>query len=410
LIYPYYAINNPISKNNIIMINILLIAIATVFLCQGLVLFIQVVSSFIPARRVADDGRRPSVAIIMPAHNEEEVISQTLQIVIPQLLPGDRLLVVADNCQDRTAELARAAGAEVVVREDLQNRGKGYALDYGVRCLEATPPEVVVIIDADCFVTPNLLDKLAKDCLFYQRPVQALYLMQNSSARPGLKSKIAEFAWVVKNQVRPLGFLRLGLPCQLMGTGMAFPWDLMVTAQLATSHIVEDMKMGLDFAKIGKPPLFCPDALVTSFFPNTEAGTKSQRTRWEHGHLALVLNESPKLLLAGIFKRDLQLFALAADLCVPPLALLIIMMLAVLIVNALWCAFSLNYAPLLLSVLSLAICLASVVLAWTGFARHILSWYDLAFSWLYIVKKIPLYIQFCFNKQLEWVKTKRDES
>lgn len=392
------------------MINILLIAIATVFLCQGLVLFIQVVSSFIPARRVADDGRRPSVAIIMPAHNEEEVISQTLQIVIPQLLPGDRLLVVADNCQDRTAELARAAGAEVVEREDLQNRGKGYALDYGVRCLEATPPEVVVIIDADCFVTPNLLDKLAKDCLFHQRPVQALYLMQNSSARPGLKSKIAEFAWVVKNQVRPLGFLRLGLPCQLMGTGMAFPWDLMVTAQLATSHIVEDMKMGLDFAKIGKPPLFCPDALVTSFFPNTEAGTKSQRTRWEHGHLALVLNESPKLLLAGIFKRDLQLFALAADLCVPPLALLIIMMLAVLIVNALWYAFSLNYAPLLLSVLSLAICLASVVLAWTGFARHILSWYDLAFSWLYIVKKIPLYIQFCFNKQLEWVKTKRDES
>jgi hypothetical protein len=59
-----------------------------------------------------------------------------------------------------------------------------------------------------------------------------------------LKSKVSEFAWCVKNLVRPLGYSNLGCPCQLMGTGMAFKWSTLSKADLANGNIVEDMKLG----------------------------------------------------------------------------------------------------------------------------------------------------------------------
>src|SRR5262249_28274109 len=141
----------------------------------------------------------------------------------PQLAPGDRVLVVADNCADDTAAVAAAAGAEVVQRRDPMCRGKGYALDFGVRHLAQDPPDVVIVVDADCAVAPGALARLASECSAGGRPVQALYLM-HAPPGAGLRTRIAAFAWIVKNKVRPLGGQRAGWPCLLMGTGMAFGW------------------------------------------------------------------------------------------------------------------------------------------------------------------------------------------
>ena len=93
---------------------------------------------------------RSRLAVLVPAHDEGAVLLQTIADIQMQLRPGDRLLVVADNCADDTAGIARAAGAEVVERHDPDKRGKGYALDFGIRHLALDPPEVVIIIDADC--------------------------------------------------------------------------------------------------------------------------------------------------------------------------------------------------------------------------------------------------------------------
>ena len=79
-----------------------------------------------------------------------------------QLEPGDRLLVVADNCTDHTAAVARAAGAEVLERRDAERRGKGYALAAGVDTLRAGPPDVVVIVDADCRPAAGAIDRLVR--------------------------------------------------------------------------------------------------------------------------------------------------------------------------------------------------------------------------------------------------------
>ena len=91
------------------------------------------------------------------------------------MLEGDRLLVVADNCSDDTAALARTAGAEVVERSNAQQRGKGYALDFGVRHLASAAPDVMIIVDADCQVGEGSIERLANCCIDSGRPTQALY-------------------------------------------------------------------------------------------------------------------------------------------------------------------------------------------------------------------------------------------
>lgn len=164
----------------------------------------------------------PRWAFLFLHINEVAVVAATLGSIFSQHGEGDRRLVVADNCSDETAAIARKCGAEAVERTDLEYRGKGYALDFGVQRMQDDPLEVVIIIDADCQVHPGTIDRLAHFCVDTSCPVQALDLMLSPEGA-GLKTRIAELAWVVKNQVRPLGYHRLGLPCQLMGTGMAFP-------------------------------------------------------------------------------------------------------------------------------------------------------------------------------------------
>ena len=146
--------------------------------------------------------RRPRIAGLIPAHDEAAVIVDTLAALKPQLVNGDRLLVVADNCSDDTAALARSAGAEAVERFHATLRGKGFALAFGVRYLEVTPPEVLLIVDADCRVEAGAVERLARLCAETSRPVQALYLMRAPSGA-SLKMRVAEFAWRGKNWVRP---------------------------------------------------------------------------------------------------------------------------------------------------------------------------------------------------------------
>jgi len=135
-----------------------------------------------------------------------------------QLRDGDRLVVVADNCSDRTGEIAEATGAEVVYRSDLTQRGKSFALDFGLRHLEMDPPDIVIIIDADCGLSEGVLDQLAVVSAALDRPVQASYEMDLPGGTVPRSMRVAAFAWRIRNFVRPLGLQKLGLSCQLMGT------------------------------------------------------------------------------------------------------------------------------------------------------------------------------------------------
>jgi cellulose synthase/poly-beta-1,6-N-acetylglucosamine synthase-like glycosyltransferase len=394
----------------ITLLNWLFCGLLAVIVLPVLILFIQILLACLPVRaRAAAQGARPRVAVLVPAHNESTVIDATLRTLRPQLLPGDRLLVVADNCSDNTAALARLAGAEVVERRSVDQRGKGYALDFGVRHLADAAPDVLIIVDADCQVSEGFVERLAICCIDSQRPVQSLNLMR-APAGSGLKVQLAEFAWCVKNRARPQGWARLGLPCQLMGTGMAFAWRDLPLIDLASGHIVEDLKMGLDFCRSGKPPLFCPDALVTSYFPRSEEGLTTQRTRWEHGHLGVILGDTPKLFAESVGKRNGNLLAMTLDLLVPPLALLTLALVAAFGLS--WLIFLLTgaLAPALIATAGVMILGTTVLLAWSQFGREIISFSTLMYAPFYALKKIPLYVGFLFKRQVEWVRSKRDES
>ncbi len=351
---------------------------------------------------------RARLAVLMPAHNEATGIAPAIHSVLAQLQSGDRLLVVADNCSDDTAAVAAAAGAEVIQRHDMQRRGKGYALDFGVRHLGMDPPRIVVIVDADCLLAKDALAHLASACHQAGRPVQALYLM-NTPPGAGLKARLAEFAWVVRNLVRPLGYWRRGLPCQLMGTGMAFPWALIEKAPLATGHITEDLQLGLMMAGTGTPPLFCPSAQVSSSFPADATALAAQRTRWEHGHVGVIASLGPRLMLQALGRRDGQLLAMVLDLCVPPLASLALMLVAGLAAAATLLVLGGPVIPLMLAALGTLAFALGVLHAWRMFGRHIVSMVELLSVPLYVFNKLPIYARLLYSRQAEWVRTKRGD-
>jgi len=389
-------------------VEVVLVALALLLLVPVVVFSLQVLLS-LPAMRpqTFPAGRRPTVCVLVPAHDEAEVIATTLRSVRAQLAPGDRVLVVADNCSDDTARIARAEGAEVIERTDLSRRGKGYALDFGVCHLEQVPPEIVVIVDADCELHDGALDRLARRSAEQGCPVQALYLM-HSPQGARLKTRVGEFAWSVRNKLRPLGYHRLGLPCQLMGTGMAFPWPVIRGAALANGHIVEDLKLGLELARTGTPPLFCPDAVVTSVFPASTEGTRTQRTRWEHGHLSMIFSDGIGFLAAALARFQLRQVAMLLDLCVPPLALLVLLVSTLLAIDVAAYAVLELARPLGLALFACLVLGISVLLAWFACGRRILSLRDLSYAPFYALGKIPLYVRFLVGRQVEWVRSRRD--
>jgi cellulose synthase/poly-beta-1,6-N-acetylglucosamine synthase-like glycosyltransferase len=350
-----------------------------------------------------------AVAVLIPAHNEAQGILATLQDVQKQLRPMDRIVVVADNCSDDTAAVARAAGAEVIVRNDSIRTGKGYALDFGIRWLEGNPPDVVIVLDADCRLAANAVGALASAVMQSSKPAQACDLMLMNASGETVGSKVGEFAWRIKNQVRPGGLAVLKMPCQLAGTGMAFPWHLIQSAPLASGSLAEDLELGLKLAAAGDGALFCPAAVVWSTFAETEAGARSQRARWEQGHLQTIRELFWRTLVAGIRRRNIGAIALALDLSVPPLSFLGFLLLGSLMFSAFVAAVSIGSAPLLLSLAALVVFAVAIWLSWHAVGRDIIPAAHAGSLVLFALGKTGLYSRILFTKtDKRWVRTDRN--
>ncbi len=388
--------------------NVLLILGNLAVLVPVGVFAVEVAASLLPARRrSAALSARPTVALLVPAHDEAADIEATVSALRTQLSTGDRLLVVADNCSDDTARLAARAGAEVVVRVDPERRGKGFALDYGVRHLSAAPPDVVVIVDADCRLAPGALDHLAA-AASSGRPAQALYLM---SAPDGadIRLRVAELAFLVKNQVRAAGLQRLGFGCQLTGSGMAFPWSIISAANLGHASIVEDMQLGVDLALAGTPARFCPEARVDSDFPQTASAIATQRSRWEEGHLGMIggmLRLLPRAL------RNPGALVLILDVMVPPLTLLFLLCASAFVVTAiLTLALGLPSLALWLAFANCLLVAGASFFAWHAFGRRALPARAILGVLPYILGKLGFYRAFAGGKRSGgWIRTDRKRS
>lgn len=348
-----------------------------------------------------------AIAILIPAHNEAAVIAQTLQDLQPQLKPQDRIVVVADNCEDDTAAIVQGFGVTVLQRCDAVKRGKGYALDYGLQFLQAEPPAVVVIIDADCRVQAGAIAQLTVKAAATQCPVQAKYLMIRPEGA-ALKEAITVFAARVKNWVRLQGLLRLGLPSLLTGTGMAFPWAIIRSVEVANAHLVEDMKLGLDLLLAGHPPQFVPEAEVSGLLPQKQTAIHSQRTRWEHGRMQLTIAYVPRLLLAALQQRRLGLVLSALDLLIPPLSLFVVLWAVGMLGAIAWGG--LTHAWMAAGLLAGAgvLLIGAVGSSWLAFGQADLPLHQLFLIPLVILGRLPLYFKFLTEPQQGWVRTERD--
>lgn len=389
--------------------NAVLLAVTIAVAFPIAVLFVECLAALWPPRRTeppasATAGR---VAVLIPAHNEEAAIAETVRAIRSQVGPDDAVLVVADNCTDATAARARDAGAEVLERRDAEQRGKGYALAFGLRHLSARPPEIVVFIDADTRVEAGAIPALRGCAGETGRPAQAVNLL-DAPPDAGPTALISSFAFLVKNLVRPAGLARLGVPCLLLGTGMAIPWKLIDIDRLATGNIVEDMQLGIDLAIAGTPPVLCLDARVMGSLPSAGRAALVQRTRWEHGHLGTLLTQTPRLLWHGLTRARLRLLGMAIDLGVPPLALLCLMWSFVAGAAGLAAWRGLGLLPAIVSEASGGALLLSVFLAWVRHGRRHIPGTVLVLAPLYVLWKIPVYLAFLFRRQKSWVRTPRD--
>ncbi|MCA9528620.1 MAG: glycosyltransferase family 2 protein [Myxococcales bacterium] len=384
--------------------------VAVLLAVPSTVFFVECVASLFRPRapRFDPTAPRPSAAVLMPAHDEAAVLAETLRALAPELGEDDRVLVVADNCSDATAEIARAEGAGVTERTDAERRGKGYAIVHGVAHLAAAPPDVVVIVDADCRLSLGALDQLAREAAHTGRPTQAVYLFGTGS--DSALAAVSALALVVRNLVRPLGLHRLGLPCHLAGSGMAFPFGVLRDAPETGSFLAEDQLMGLQLAAAGRAPWFLPTAQVRSELPPDRGDALGQRRRWEHGFLTMLFRYGPASLARGIARRDRDLIATSLDLCVPPLALLVATLVALAVLGAALVGLGGSAAPLVVTAAALALVGVAVLLAWARHARAFVPFRTLVAAPFYVLWKIPLYLAFFLGRgQKTWQRTKRKE-
>jgi cellulose synthase/poly-beta-1,6-N-acetylglucosamine synthase-like glycosyltransferase len=355
-------------------------------------------------------GRPVEAVIIVPAHDEAAILRERLLTLKGAAHAQARILVIADNCTDSTAEIARELRIEVLERFDRGHRGKGFALGFARDHLRWNPPEQVLIIDADCVIDAASLEALIRYCADSGRPCQ-LTNLQRPLIDGSPTVQLSTFAFFIKNVIRQRAVQRLAGRAHLLGTGMAFPWSIFEQADLATADIVEDLKLGHDLARTGHPPLFVEDATVWSS-AETEAATLSQRSRWEGGSLRHARRLGPRMLLKSLVSGDIRGLWAAINVLIPPFALLLLLDFALLFLGAV-VAWVTGAEPWPVVVLGVSIVLAAVALsaAWLSGGSRFIRLRSLIHAPFYLAWKLPMYLRFArHGGPREWTRTSRSDA
>ena len=195
-----------------------------------------------------------------------------------------------------------------------------------------------------------------------------------------------------------------------MGTGMAFPWSLISSINLASPETVEDLKLGLDLTLAGSPPVFCPGCRCDQSISLVGEAAAIQRQRWEHGHMRMILKVAPRLICLALLRRNLSLLTLVLDLMVPPLTLLGLLTIATISIAG--TAFLLGFSPaaLIVSTCSLAALLTAVFISWLKFGQDVLPPNAVFALAHFILAKFGLYRRMMSRGgPKHWIRTDRDK-
>ena len=264
--------------------------------------------------------------VIVPAHNEAGGIARTVRNILEVDWPREhfRLIVVADNCTDPTADIALTAGGTVWERDDPSRRGKGYALDWAfARCVAERWASAVVVIDADSVVSKNLLAAFATRLANGESALQCHYAVLNPME--SWRTRLMTVALSCFHAVRSRGRERLGLSCGIRGNGWCVSVPLLGRLPFAAYSLAEDVEYGIDLALVGGTRVAYVDeaAVFGEMVTSTEAAVR-QRQRWEGGRIALIGSRLPALWRTAVFTGNVICLDLAIDLLVPPLSYVVL--------------------------------------------------------------------------------------
>lgn len=348
--------------------------------------------------------------VVVPAHDEEAGVAETVRSLLALDYPRDlfRVIVVADNCSDRTRERAEAAGARALVRDDPERRGKGWALAYAFeRLLAEGFADAFVVVDADSVVSSNLLAAFAARVHANGEALQARYNVRNPAS--SRRTRLMRLALTLFHDVRSEARERLRVSCGLRGNGMAFTRRLLVEVPHGAISLVEDLEYGIQLGLAGHRVQYVAEAAVLGEMAATESAARSQRRRWEVGRLQIARRHLLRLLWLAWSRRSLVLLDLALDLMVPPLSYLVLAAAVGLAASVGGAALGLRtfVAGVLWSLSSLGLT-AYVARGLRASGLGILGVGDLMFAPAFALWKVALWLRPDARWQGEWVRTARN--
>jgi cellulose synthase/poly-beta-1,6-N-acetylglucosamine synthase-like glycosyltransferase len=222
------------------------------------------------------------LAVIIPAHNEENAIAACVESLrVSAAGTNTRIIAIVHNCTDRTGERAARAGAELAVFDDPQAKGKGAALAFGFSYAALQAVDAYLVVDGDSTVSHNLVGAVREAIAEGARAVQCRYEMESSSERP--KSRLTALAFRGFNVIRPAGRDRLGLSAGILGNGFAIRKALLTETPYSSLSLVEDLEFHIRLVLSGNKVQFLGEAKVSSALPASKQGEVTQRSRWEGG-------------------------------------------------------------------------------------------------------------------------------
>ncbi|MBX3278360.1 MAG: glycosyltransferase [Acidobacteria bacterium] len=286
--------------------------------------------ALLPMRRAKAADMPLRLAALVPAHNEEKNVAETvtsLRASTPS--PGEfSVVVIADNCTDATAERAREAGARVIERNDAERRGKGYALDYAFGILLAEGYDAVAVVDADTVVEKNFAVEMHALMADGADAAQCGYLVKN--ADESRRTRLMNVALMAFNVLRPRGRAGWGWSCGILGNGFALSRRTLEAVPYDARSVVEDLEYHLRLVRRGRRVRFAGGAIVRAEMPAGGRGAETQRARWDGGRFGMIRMMAPALA-REVASGKLRLIEPLLELLLLPLAFHVLLLLAALV-------------------------------------------------------------------------------
>jgi cellulose synthase/poly-beta-1,6-N-acetylglucosamine synthase-like glycosyltransferase len=354
--------------------------------------------------------RRTRFDIIVPAHNEAAVIAQTIANLRQLDWPADlfRILVVADNCTDDTAAIARAAGAVVLERDNPALRGKGYALLFAFeRSLEQAWAEAVAVVDADAEVSPNLLEAFASRIEQGAHAVQVHYGVLNPWG--SWRTRLLTIAMAAYHVVRSRARERQRVSCGIRGNGWCVTQELLKQTSYNAFSLAEDIEYGITLGLAGYRVYYAGEAAASQEMTANPQIARKQRQRWEHGRFQLIRSRTLPLLRAAVSRRSRVCLDLALDLVVLPFTYVALTVCGLLVAALLASWWSPQFIAWLWFALGCsAVLLAYVLRGWSLSGTGLRGLLDLIGAPVFVVWKVILMLN--RHHAGEWVRTEREQS